>query len=173
MTILATATPPPAMPSTATPLENVLRLGVIARPELDCRFASAVAETVWRTQLGIDVQIEEFATPDDLFLAMTDAANAQAIDATLCYIDPTDRPYLRQYPGQLQIVGDAFWQANDLRLLALRNPTAALTTATAECVDNYLRNQEYEVAGLAEQAVAEWLTANQELAISWLACPMP
>jgi hypothetical protein len=175
----AQAATPPAVDPTAAPAEatrggNLLRLGIMPRAEVDCLFPSTVAATIWQEALGIGVTIEEFSATDELFLALTDAAHPRHIDATLCYVDPVDRSYLRQYPGALQIVGDAFWQTADARLLAMRSSEpAAVVEEVTTCVSNYLRNQTYDTASLEGVDPTEWLATNRELATTWLDCALP
>jgi hypothetical protein len=144
------------------------------RSEVDCLFPSTIAATIWQEALDLTVTIEEFSTTDELFLALTDATHPRHIDATLCYVDPVDRNYLRQYPGALQIIGDAFWQTADARLLAMRSSEpASVVEEITTCVSNYLRNQTYDTANIEGLDPTEWLAANRELATTWLDCALP
>jgi len=175
----AIATLPPATPVAAAvaptaPLATVdrIRLGTVARPEIDCSFPTAVTAATWQEALGIELVLEEFASPDELFTALTNPQDPRHIDVTLCYIDPIDRDYLRQYLGALEITGSAFLEIDDKRLLAIRstNP-ASLGQETRLCINNYLRNQEYDPT-VVDSEPAEWLAANRATAVSWFDCPL-
>lgn len=173
------AVPPTAVvaaaPPTDTPiLAKIIHLGIMQRAENDCIFPSEIAVQVWQEALGIEVSVEEFTTTDDLFRALAVADDPQHIDVTLCYVDPGDRTYLRQYPGALQIIGDAFWETADSKLLAMRSGTpAAVDIEVDTCINNYLRNQIYELTTINDLTATEWLTANREIAIGWLGCSIP
>jgi len=158
--------------SLATPsLPNTIRLGVMQRAESDCRFSSEIATELWQERLGVTVLVTEFATADELFRALAMADDPQHIDITLCYVDPIDRPYLRQYPGVLQIIGDAFWETAEGKLLAMRSGAPlGIGVEETTCMTNYLRNQSYEVDALTDLPATEWLAANRELALGWFDC---
>ncbi len=164
---VAVAEPPTASPTVA----NVIHLGTMSRVESDCIFPSEIAAELWQEALGIEVTVEEFTTTDDLFRALATADDPQHIDLTLCYVDPVDRSYLRQYPGALQIIGDAFWETADGKLLAMRSGAPLAVDAAAEtCINNYLRNQLYDVAAINDLGATEWLATNREMAMGWLDC---
>lgn len=182
--VLASATAafiPPAEPAPAQPLADpptespvlakVIRLGMMARAESDCLLPSEVAAAVWQETLGVEVITVEFTTTDELFRALATADDPRHIDVTLCYVDPVDRSYLRQYPGDLQIIGDAFWETAEGKLLAMRSGTPpAVDVEMDSCINSYLRNQLYDAATINDLAAMEWLAANQEMVIGWLDC---
>ncbi len=165
----ATAEPTPTTPPAAV---DRIRLGTVARSEIDCSFPTAVTAATWQEALGVEILLEEFASPDELFAALTDPTDPRHIDVTLCYVDPDDRSYLRQYLGALEITGSAFLEVGDKRLLAIRSTSpAAIGQESRLCINNYLRNQEYAPAVVDGEA-AEWLAANRATAVAWFDCPI-
>ncbi|MCB0060869.1 MAG: hypothetical protein KDE19_02095 [Caldilineaceae bacterium] len=165
-----TATAPP----TAAPLPtNLIRLGVLERGELDCIPPSDITVAAWQELLGIDVVVEEFSTTDDLFSALTDPDNTQHVDVTLCYVDPIDRSYLRQYSGALKVLGKAVVEEADAKLLTMQSGAPMfLGEEKATCVDNQLRNQAYDLAEISDVDPVEWVAVNQELIQLWMDCPL-
>lgn len=159
---------------TATPvLVNTIRLGIIERAELDCISPSEVTVAIWQELLGINVIVEEFAAPDELFQALVDPEQPQHIDVTLCYVDPVDRSYLRQYSGALEIMGNAVVQAADAKLLTMQSgEPPAVSGEIAACVDNQLRNQEYDLMEISDIDPAEWIAFHQELIGTWMDCAL-
>jgi len=162
----------PAVPGDSPAvIVQTFRLGLFVRPELDCRFATSVASAIWQESFDLQVQIEEFASIEELIAAIADASHPRHIDATLCYIDPTDRTYLRQYPGSLQVIGDGFLADSDLRLLALRSTVQPpIDEETVACIEAYLRNQEFDATSLVGLEIENWLVENRDVARRWLGC---
>lgn len=169
--IVAPESSPTAPGDNPADASQIFRLGFVVRPELDCRLATEVADTIWQESFGLQVQVEEFTSIEELISAIADTSHPRHIDATLCYIDPTDRPYLRQYPGSLQVIGDGFLTVSDLRLLALRSTVQPpIGQERVGCIESYLRNQNYNATALVGFEAETWLAENGDVARNWLDC---
>lgn len=157
-------------PGPSTPAVTALRLGYLTDGRDACRFATEVTAGVWQAALPMPVTLEAFESPDELFAALTELEHPRHINFTLCYEDPTDREFLRQYAGGIEIVGRTYWTTNNTRLLAVRSRDAAtLPAETARCIDAYLDAQIYNEAVDGGDA-ASWLAANQADARAWMGC---
>lgn len=166
---VATVTPVPTF--TPTLLLNAVRLGVVDRSEANCSFFTEVATASWQQLLGVNVLVERFDNVEQLYAALANPTDPQRVDLTLCFVDPTDRGYLRQYPGSLNLIGKAFWQTDGAKLFALRgllSPT--VDEATQRCMNNFLANQNYGADSTLDMTAAQWLTANLEQVTTWLDC---
>lgn len=169
--IATDTTAPPTVAPTPTPSLDGVRLGLVERSDANCAFFTEVASAAWQQLLGVNVQVERFATVDALYAALTDPAAANPIALTLCYVDPADRTYLRQYPGELSLVGKAFWQTDTNKLFAVRGRfTPPLAEREQRCINNFLANQSYSDGNALQMAPDAWLAANTEQVNSWLNC---
>jgi len=165
-----TSAPPTPAPIPTLP-QDLIRIGLVERSDANCLFFTEVASAAWQQLLGVNVLVERFATVDDLYAALTNPATANPITLTFCYVDPADRAYLRQYPGELSLVGKAFWQSDTSKLFAVRGRFApALAEREQRCVNNFLANQSYGDSTVLETAPETWLAANLEQVSSWLNC---
>lgn len=160
-----TAPPTPPLP------QDLIRLGLVERSDANCAFFTEVASAAWQQLLGVTVLVERFATVDELYAALTDPATANPVALTLCYVDPADRTYLRQYPGELSLVGKAFWQTDTNKLFAVRGRfTPSLPEREQRCINNFLANQSYGDGNALELAPEAWFAANAEQVNGWLDC---
>lgn len=155
---------------TVDPTLRRIRLGYLtANPY--CTFFSQVAAIVWPQELEIAVELQSFASSDDLITALTTAEHPQAIDLTLCFIDPANRVYFHQHQSAIQVLGKVFWKADTEGLLTVANAqTARVLKQQQPCLHNFIRNQTYAGLTVADLEPITWVAAHLEEVRSWSAC---
>ncbi|MCB9149378.1 MAG: hypothetical protein H6641_11525 [Caldilineaceae bacterium] len=147
---------------------NLIILGFVQR-DLDCRFFTELAAESWQTLADVAVEIRPYADATQLFDELTAAPNSSTIFITNCFVDPDDRPYLRQHISQLQIIGKAFWEANDKKLLTVSNAgTPSQLRRQFPAIYNFIVNQTYDDAQITAQDPAGWLQENRATVQSWM-----
>ncbi|MCB0093125.1 MAG: hypothetical protein KDE54_34795 [Caldilineaceae bacterium] len=147
---------------------NLIILGFVQR-DLDCRFFTELAAESWQTLADVSVEIRPYADATQLFDELTAAPNSGTLFITNCFVDPDDRPYLRQHISQLQIIGKAFWGANDKKLLTVSNAgTPSQLRRQFPAIYNFIVNQTYDDAQITAQDPAGWLQENRATVQSWM-----
>lgn len=136
-----------------------------------CDFFTETAAQIVRTAFGVTVEIVHFPASDELYNSMADRHIVREVDLTLCHIDPTDRPFLREHFGYIKHVGDAYWETEELRLQILSNTSfIAELEQQQNCVYRFLRNIHFEQSIPAAQTATEWIASNPALVDEWINC---
>ncbi|MEZ4711397.1 MAG: hypothetical protein R3A44_29655 [Caldilineaceae bacterium] len=147
---------------------NRIILGFVQR-DPDCRFFTEMAAAAWQTMAGASVEIRPYADAKQLFDELTAAANSDTIFITTCFVDPDDRPFLREHISQLQIIGKAFWDSNGKKLLTVSNAgTPGQLRREFPAINNFIVNQTYDDAQITAQDPAGWLEQNRATVQSWM-----
>lgn len=155
---------------TVDPTLRRVRLGYLTNNPY-CTFFSQVAAIVWPQELAIAVDLQSFASSDELITALTTTEHAQAIDLTLCFIDPANRVYFHQYQSAIQVLGKVFWKADKEGLLTVANAgTAQILKRQQPCLHNFIRNQTYAGLTVADLEPITWVAAHLDEVRSWSAC---
>jgi basic membrane lipoprotein Med (substrate-binding protein (PBP1-ABC) superfamily) len=164
----ATATTAPAPP---TPTADVV-LGVSAElPE--CRFFTEVFQQISQEDLGLSVDVVDFPTSADMYEALAKRQDQRAIDMTLCFGDPKDRAFLREYFGFIRNVGDIYWRNDSIRLQIMTNSgLLADLERNQVCLYRLLKNMNFEGNDLPSQDAAQWITENGALVDQWASCEL-
>ncbi|MEZ4660615.1 MAG: hypothetical protein R2911_23920 [Caldilineaceae bacterium] len=157
----AAVAPEPAQP-------NLIILGFVQR-DLDCRFFTEMEAAAWQTMAGASVEIRPYADAMQLFDELTAAPNSNTIFITPCFVDPDDRPFLREHISQLQIIGKAYWESNGKKLLTVSNAvTPSQLRREFPAIYNFIVNQTYDDAQITAQDPAGWLQQNSATVQSWM-----
>lgn len=192
----ATPTIPPTATFTATPLPPTLtptrvalvvpiatattanllppavdfRLGYIDRGD-DCPVITKIVQTILEKELDYQVSTVAFSTPDELFATLTASDAQQKIDWTMCYLDPTDRPFLQKYGGFFVVIGGIYWRAaaNNYQIMANGLRKKAIQQEQP-CVYTFLKNFKLDSTGFNGQDASSWLADHQELVQRWTSC---
>lgn len=164
----ATATTAPVPP---TPTADLV-LGVSAElPE--CRFFTEALQQISQEKLGLTVDIVAFATSADMYEALAKRQEQRAVDLTLCFADPKDRAYLREYFGFIRNVGDIYWRNDSIRLQIMTNSgLMADLERNQVCLYRLLKNMNFEGNDLPSQEAAQWIADNGALVDQWAGCEL-
>lgn len=163
--------PPSTATATASPAPPVdFRLGYLDRGD-DCPVITTIVQTILAKELGYQVAIIPFATPDELFAMLTAADSPAKIDWTMCYLDPTDRPFLQKYGGFFVVIGGIYWRngGNNYQIMANGLRKQALQQEEP-CLYDFLKNFSLEDAALQGQDATAWLAEHQEVVRRWTSC---
>lgn len=163
---LVAATPMP----TTDPTMSRVRLGYLADHPY-CAFFSQIAAIVWPQELKVAVDLQSFATSDELFTALLTADHPQHIDLTLCFLDPANRVYFREHQSAIQVLGKVFWKEGNEGLLTVANAQAAQLLKQAQpCLHNFIRNQSYTGLTSNDLEPVTWLAAHLDEVKGWASC---
>lgn len=164
----ATATTAPAPP---TPTADLV-LGISAElPE--CRFFTQVFQQISQEKLGLTVDIVDFSSSADMYEALAKRQEQRAVDMTLCFADPKDRAFLREYFGFIRNVGDIYWRNDTIRLQMMTNSgLLADLERNQVCLYRLLKNLNFEGNSLPSQDAAQWLADNGALVEQWASCEL-
>ncbi|HRW09872.1 MAG TPA: BMP family ABC transporter substrate-binding protein [Caldilineaceae bacterium] len=162
-----TATPVPVSASTAD-----LILGETDH-HAACTFFSELTAQMIRDQFDLDVEIVKFGDDDEMYGELANRQNQRTVDITVCYGDPDDRPYLREYFGFLKHIGDVYWNGPDVRLQVLTNAGYSTDLERNQtCLYRFLKNLHFEGEELLAQTPADWIAANQATVSEWANCEL-
>lgn len=174
-TMTPTMTPTPLALSTASatapPLPPVdFRLGYLDRGD-DCPVITTIVQAILENELGYRVASVPFSTPDELFAMLTADNREQKIDWTMCYLDPTDRPFLQKYGGFFVVIGGIYWRAdgNNYQIMANGLRKKAIQQEQP-CLYGFLKNFTLENAPVDGQTATTWVAEHQALVQSWVSC---
>ena len=126
-----------------------------------------------RDQFDLDVEIVKFGDDDEMYGELANRQNQRTVDITVCYGDPDDRPYLREYFGFLKHIGDVYWDGPDVRLQVLTNAGYSTDLERNQtCLYRFLKNLHFEGEELLAQTPADWIAANQATVSEWANCEL-
>lgn len=164
--------PPAPTATTATATTADLVLGVTDQ-HTGCTFFSETVAQVIRDQFNLDVEVVQYSDNEALYAAIANRQNQRAVDLTVCYGDPDDRPFLREYFGFLKHIGDVYWQGPDVRMQVLTNAGYGVELERNQtCLYRFFKNMQFEGEELLTQTPADWITNNSGLISSWASCEL-
>lgn len=162
----ATATTVAAPP---TPTADLV-LGV-TEEHPECRFFTSVFQQIGQEKLGLTIDVVDFVEDIPMYEALADRQNQRTIDMTLCFADPTDRPFLREYFGFVRSLGDIYWRNDEIRLQIMTNSGLLADLENNQtCLYRLLKNLHFEGNELPAQDPAQWVADNDALATQWASC---
>lgn len=183
-TALPPTSPPTSVPTTAAVIRPMaraatnklqaprvdFRLGYIDRGD-DCPLITKIVQTILETELDYQVSTVAFTTPDELFATLTANDDQQKIDWTMCYLDPTDRPFLQKYGGFFVVIGGSYWRASDNNYQIMANGLRKKVIQQDQpCVYALLKNFTLKDAPISGQGAAAWLAAHKDRIRTWTSC---
>lgn len=180
-TMLATSTPSltPISAATATSIppttepavmEVDLRFGVTERG-LNCPLMTEIAALVLEEKEDLKAEIISYNSADELYEALASNSEEEKIDLTLCFLDPDDRPYIREYVGLTTQLGTAYWQDEASKFLIMANATVvAPLEKNNACVYNFFQNFKFAKVSFEEQDAKTWVNNNRPTVRSWTNC---
>ena len=108
-----------------------------------------------------------------MYSAIANRQNQRTVDLTVCYGDPDDRPFLREYFGFLKHIGDVYWQGPDVRMQVLTNAGFGVELERNQtCLYRFFKNLQCEGEDLITQTPADWITNNSATVNSWASCEL-
>ena len=163
-------TPPTA---TSAPVSTADLILGVNQQYAACTFFTEVVAQSLRNDLDLSVEIVNFANADDLYAALADRQNVRTVDLTVCFADPADRPYLRDYFGFIKPIGEIYWRGSDLRFQLLGNGSViAALERDEECAYRFMKNLQFEGDEIPTQDPTQWLTDNADLVSQWTSCEL-
>lgn len=178
---LPTTSSPTNEPATAIPVVSEAATNTAAPPAdirlgesdrvVDCKFATDIVQLVLERQLDLRVARVHFNNMDDLFRSLAADGAEQKVDLTLCYIDPDDRAYLKQYDSTLLFVAGNYAERDEKRLSAVGNSTLIVQLKTQQpCVHNFLKNLDLSELDFQTTDAETWLDQNTSRVLAWTQC---
>lgn len=166
----ATATPAP-VPAPPTPTADLV-LGISAElPE--CRFFTTVFQQISQEKLGLTVDVMDFSSSAEMYEVLAARQDQRTVDMTLCFADPKDRAFLREYFGFIRNVGDIYWRNDSIRLQIMTNSgLLADLERNQVCLYRLLKNLNFEGNELPSQDAAQWIADNGALVDQWAGCEL-
>ncbi len=170
-TVVPTEVPAPTA-TTASASTADLLLGVTDHHPECAFFAETVAQIV-RDQFSLDVELVQNTDDAEMYSAIANRQNQRTVDMTVCYGDPDDRPYLREYFGFLKHIGDVYWQGPDVRMQVLSNAGFSVELERNQtCLYRFFKNLEFEGVDVAAQTPSDWIANNAATISSWANCEL-
>ena len=169
----ATPTVEPTATPTAVAVSNADLLLGVDEEYAACSFFSETTAQIIRDQFGLAVELVPFPDANAMYGAIANRQNQRTVDMTVCYGDPNDRPYLREYFGYLKHIGDAYWQGPDVRLQVLANAGFSVDLERNQtCVYRFFKNLDFASIEIAAQAPGEWIANNDAAISAWASCEL-
>jgi hypothetical protein len=130
-----------------------------------------VTKEILERELQLSVSLVEFTSTDDLYLALSNRQKERQVDVSLCFVDPRDRTYLRQYFGFIKQLSEIYWQNGTTRLQIITNSgLVAKFQQEQPCVYRLFKNLRFEGAELPTQDPIQWVESNNDLVQRWTGC---
>lgn len=156
-------------PAPVAPNADVI-LGAVQN-DVACSFFSKVTQEILERELQLSVSLVEFASSDDLYLALANRQKERRVDVSLCFVDPKDRTYLRQYFGFIKQLSEIYWQSGTTKMQVVTNSgQVAKLQQEQPCVYRLLRNLRFEGDQLPTQDPVQWVNDNTEQIQRWTGC---
>lgn len=156
-------------PPTPGPAADVILGTVQGAPE--CNFFSQVTKEILARELQLSVNVIEFNNTDELYLALANRQKERQVDVSLCFVDPHDRTYLRQYFGFVKQLSEIYWQSGSTRLQVITNSgLVAKLQQEQPCVYRLFKNLKFEGDQVPTQDPTQWVESNSELVQRWTGC---
>lgn len=163
-------TPPTA---TSAPVSTADLILGVNQQYAACTFFTEVVAQSLRNDLDLTVEIVDFPNADDLYAALADRQNVRTVDLTVCFADPQDRSYLRDYFGFIKPIGEIYWRGSDLRFQLLGNSSViAALERDQVCAYRFMKNLQFADDAVPTQDPTQWLADNSELVSQWTSCEL-
>lgn len=172
----ATLLPTPTLQPTSTPLtlstETIvpdLRFGVVLRDDGCVAFNEIVVTHL----AALDVQVETVVFDDSESLYENLAE--KAVDLTVCFQDPTDRPFLTEHVGFLKTIDAPYFDNGEIRLQVMMNAANIVPLREERpCLVRFLRAMNFEEpvewTDDVSKSAETWLANNQTEILKWSEC---
>lgn len=169
--VVTTAEPAPVSPTQPAPTADLV-LGV-TQENPECLFFTDVVKQISEERLGVTVAVVDYAEGTEMYAALATRQEQRTIDLTLCFADPKDRPFLREYFGFIRNIGDIYWRNDTMRLQIVTN-SGLLAGLEREqvCLYRLLKNLTFEGNDLPTQDPAQWITDHADLVDQWTSCEL-
>lgn len=181
----APATPTAApLPPTNTPLPEVdFLLGYLANDQ-QCKMVTNIIATLMQQNFGMTTRAVPFADRAALFASVANAGEPlneadikpedrdKWVDFTPCAILPDDADFIRQYSGDLEVIGHTLGQADNKnwQFVANSRDVTPLKTKSA-CFFRLLEeNLNFGDLKFTEPDAAGWLANHADQVQSWTRC---
>ncbi|MCB0062580.1 MAG: BMP family ABC transporter substrate-binding protein [Caldilineaceae bacterium] len=167
------AVPTEAPAPTAAPVSTADLIFGTSNHHPECYFFTDVISQLIERDLGLDVEIVDFADDATMYAAIANRHEQRTVDLTACFGDPDDRPVLREYFGFVKHIGDTFWTGPTVKLQVLSNAGFSVEVERDQtCLYRFLKNIYFEGEDIATQAPEQWIADNAEMASSWTSCEL-
>lgn len=151
-------------------MEVALRFGVTERG-LNCPLMTEIVALVLEEKENLKVEIISYDSPSKLYEVLASNEGEEKIDLTLCFLDPDDRPYIKEYVGFTTQLGTAYWQDDSSKFLIMANATViAPLEKNKSCVYNFFQNFKFTESSFEEQDAKTWVDNHSSTVRSWTNC---
>lgn len=165
------STAPVAPPAQPTPSVDLV-LGV-PQTSPECRFFTDVFQQIGQEKLGLQIDVTEYPDATPMYQALADRQEQRTVDLTLCFVDPADRAFLREYFGFIRNVGDIYWRNDQIRLQIVTNSAMVADLERNQvCLYRLLKNMNFEGNDLPTQDATQWVADNADLVDQWASCEL-
>jgi len=170
-TVVPTEVPLPTATTTTASSAGLL-LGATDQ-HTGCLFFTETIAQIVREKFAMEVEIVQYADNEALYAALANRQNQRTVDLTVCYGDPNDRPFLREYFGFLKHIGDVYWQGPDARMQVLTNAGFGVEVERNQtCLYRFLKNIQFEGEAIIAQPAADWIADNGATIDDWANCEL-
>ena len=108
-----------------------------------------------------------------MYQALASRQDQRTVDLTLCFVDPGDRAFLREYFGFIRNIGDIYWRNDQMRLQIVTNSALVADLERNQvCLYRLLKNMNFEGNDLPTQDPTQWIADNGELVEQWASCEL-
>jgi hypothetical protein len=169
----ATAAEPAVATATAAPSVTSAELVLgVTKENPECLFFTDVVKQITEGELGLTVAKVDYMTSADMYAALAARQEQRTADLTLCFTDPKDRSFLREYFGFIRPLGDVW--GNDGMQLQIVSNSGLLTELEREqvCLYRLLKNLDFTGNDLPKQNPTQWVLENAELVDRWASCEL-
>ncbi|MFN8493899.1 MAG: BMP family ABC transporter substrate-binding protein [Caldilineaceae bacterium] len=182
--VAPTVAPTQALPPTNTPLPDVdFLLGYLPNDQ-QCTMVTNILATLMQQNFGLTTRAVPFPDRAALFASVANVGEplneadikpedrAKWVDFTACAILPDDADFIRQYSGDLEVVGHTLAQADNKNWQFVSNSRdVAPLKAKSACFFRLLEeNLNFGDLKFTEPDAAGWIANHADLVQSWTRC---
>lgn len=157
-----TNTPIPTPTVTATPISD-LRLGYTDRG-MNCPLITEIVALALEEELAMSVGRSEYETAEDLFAALASGE----VNLTLCFLDPEDRPYIKEYLDKMR--REYGYISQDKKLGIMVNLNSFRIIQEMQCVNLFFKKIDFESHDFQNSTAKQWFDSHPEIIESWVDC---
>ncbi|MEZ4866813.1 MAG: BMP family ABC transporter substrate-binding protein [Caldilineaceae bacterium] len=166
-----TPTAPPPPTATDLPVVTADLVFGVTDDHAQCSFFTQLLSQIIQEHFGLSVEIADYNSDDTMYAEIANRQNRRTVDLTVCFGDPKDRPYLREYFGFLKPIGGIYWETSGLRLQVMSNSGVVVQLQREQrCVYDFLKNLHFEGDELPNQDPTQWIADNAQTINTWVNC---
>jgi hypothetical protein len=169
---LPTMAPTATLPApTATPIGEVdFRLGYVDRNR-DCTAMTELMQLVLERKFNLRIAAVAFPDAASLFAKLAAKSEAERVDLSFCYMDPTDRSYLQKYFGFIIFIGSGYRQVGDQKFIIMSNAAVKSPIERGNpCLYRFFTSLNLSTTDFGTENMTTWYENNASLIDGWVRC---